>query len=24
MSTEFIELAGKVDQQMPYHCVATV
>ena len=22
MSTEFIELAGKVNQQMPYHCVA--
>jgi UDP-N-acetyl-D-glucosamine dehydrogenase len=21
MSTEFIELAGKVNQQMPYHCV---
>ncbi len=24
MSTEFIELAGKVNQQMPYHCVARV
>jgi UDP-N-acetyl-D-glucosamine dehydrogenase len=24
MSTEFIELAGKVNQQMPYHCVAKV
>ncbi len=24
MATEFIELAGKVNQQMPYHCVATV
>jgi UDP-N-acetyl-D-glucosamine dehydrogenase len=24
MSTEFIELAGKVSQQMPYHCVAKV
>src|SRR5471032_2527252 len=22
MSTEFIELAGKLNQQMPYHCVA--
>ena len=22
MSTEFIELAGKVNQQMPYHCVS--
>ena len=22
MSTEFVELAGKVNQQMPYHCVA--
>ena len=22
MSTEFIELAGKISQQMPYHCVA--
>jgi len=22
MSTEFIELAGKINQQMPYHCVA--
>ncbi len=22
ISTEFIELAGKVNQQMPYHCVA--
>jgi UDP-N-acetyl-D-glucosamine dehydrogenase len=22
MTTEFIELAGKVNQQMPYHCVA--
>jgi UDP-N-acetyl-D-glucosamine dehydrogenase len=22
MSTEFIELAGKVNQQMPYHCIA--
>ncbi len=22
LSTEFIELAGKVNQQMPYHCVA--
>ncbi len=22
MATEFIELAGKVNQQMPYHCVA--
>src|ERR1700736_4906605 len=24
LSTEFIELAGKVNQQMPYHCVAKV
>jgi UDP-N-acetyl-D-glucosamine dehydrogenase len=24
MSTEFIELAGKVNQQMPYHCVLKV
>ena len=24
MSTEFIELAGKINQQMPYHCVAKV
>jgi UDP-N-acetyl-D-glucosamine dehydrogenase len=24
MSTEFIELAGKVNQQMPYHCVERV
>jgi UDP-N-acetyl-D-glucosamine dehydrogenase len=24
MSTEFVELAGKVNQQMPYHCVAKV
>jgi UDP-N-acetyl-D-glucosamine dehydrogenase len=24
MSTEFIELAGKVNQQMPYHCVMKV
>jgi UDP-N-acetyl-D-glucosamine dehydrogenase len=24
MSTEFIELAGKVNQQMPYHCVEKV
>jgi UDP-N-acetyl-D-glucosamine dehydrogenase len=24
MSAEFIELAGKVNQQMPYHCVAKV
>jgi UDP-N-acetyl-D-glucosamine dehydrogenase len=24
MSTEFIELAGKVNQQMPYHCVAKI
>ncbi len=24
MSTEFIELAGQVNQQMPYHCVAKV
>ena len=24
MSTEFIELAGKVNQQMPYHCVSKV
>jgi UDP-N-acetyl-D-glucosamine dehydrogenase len=24
MSTEFIELAGKVNQQMPYHCVARI
>jgi len=22
MTTEFIELAGKINQQMPYHCVA--
>jgi UDP-N-acetyl-D-glucosamine dehydrogenase len=22
MATEFIELSGKVNQQMPYHCVA--
>ncbi len=24
MSTEFIELAGKINQQMPYHCVAKI
>ncbi len=24
MATEFIELSGKVNQQMPYHCVAKV
>jgi UDP-N-acetyl-D-glucosamine dehydrogenase len=24
MPTEFIELAGKINQQMPYHCVARV
>ncbi|HEX5307701.1 MAG TPA: nucleotide sugar dehydrogenase [Solirubrobacteraceae bacterium] len=24
MTTEFIELAGKINQQMPYHCVAKV
>jgi UDP-N-acetyl-D-glucosamine dehydrogenase len=24
LATEFIELAGKVNQQMPYHCVARV
>ncbi len=24
MSTEFIELAGKVNQQMPYHCVERI
>jgi UDP-N-acetyl-D-glucosamine dehydrogenase len=24
MTTEFIELAGKVNQQMPYHCVSRV
>jgi UDP-N-acetyl-D-glucosamine dehydrogenase len=24
MSTEFIELAGKVNQQMPYHCVTRI
>ncbi len=24
MTTEFIELAGKINQQMPYHCVARV
>ena len=24
MATEFIELAGKVNQQMPYHCVSKV
>jgi UDP-N-acetyl-D-glucosamine dehydrogenase len=24
MSTEFIELSGKINQQMPYHCVAKV
>jgi UDP-N-acetyl-D-glucosamine dehydrogenase len=24
MSTEFIELAGKINQQMPYHCVERV
>jgi len=24
MSTEFIELAGKINQQMPYHCVTRV
>jgi UDP-N-acetyl-D-glucosamine dehydrogenase len=24
MSTEFIELAGKINQQMPYHCVGKV
>src|SRR5260370_9570949 len=22
MTTEFVELAGKINQQMPYHCVA--
>jgi len=22
MAAEFIELAGKINQQMPYHCVA--
>jgi UDP-N-acetyl-D-glucosamine dehydrogenase len=24
MSTEFIELAGKINQQMPYHCVSKI
>jgi UDP-N-acetyl-D-glucosamine dehydrogenase len=24
MSTEFIELAGKINQQMPYHCVERI
>jgi UDP-N-acetyl-D-glucosamine dehydrogenase len=24
LTTEFVELAGKVNQQMPYHCVAKV
>jgi UDP-N-acetyl-D-glucosamine dehydrogenase len=24
MSTEFIELAGKINQQMPYHCVELI
>ncbi len=24
MSTEFIELAGKVNQQMPYYCVERI
>ncbi len=24
MATEFIELAGKINQQMPYHCVARI
>jgi len=24
MSTEFIELAGKINQQMPYHCVQRI
>jgi UDP-N-acetyl-D-glucosamine dehydrogenase len=24
MSTEFIELAGKINQQMPFHCVARI
>jgi len=24
MATEFIELAGKINQQMPYHCVSKV
>jgi UDP-N-acetyl-D-glucosamine dehydrogenase len=24
MSTEFVELAGKVNQQMPYHCVSKI
>jgi UDP-N-acetyl-D-glucosamine dehydrogenase len=24
MATEFIELAGKINQQMPYHCVAKI
>jgi UDP-N-acetyl-D-glucosamine dehydrogenase len=24
MATEFIELAGKINQQMPYHCIAKV
>jgi UDP-N-acetyl-D-glucosamine dehydrogenase len=24
MTTQFIELAGKINQQMPYHCVAKV
>ena len=24
LTTEFIELAGKVNQQMPYHCVEKV
>ncbi len=24
MSTEFIELAGKINQNMPYHCVQRI
>jgi UDP-N-acetyl-D-glucosamine dehydrogenase len=24
MATEFVELAGKINQQMPYHCVAKI
>jgi UDP-N-acetyl-D-glucosamine dehydrogenase len=24
MTTEFVELAGKINQQMPYHCVAKI
>jgi UDP-N-acetyl-D-glucosamine dehydrogenase len=24
MTTEFIELAGKINQQMPYHCIARI